>query len=99
MIVKRGGLVVSTRRQREAGGPPLPRLEERASFGTAAAIAGDVYTETAAAAEELTQVLRLTAARLVLLRNTCALANRLDMFRKVGRCTLIIVPSLWVSNF
>jgi len=42
LIVKRGGLVVSTRRQREAGGAgagagaPLRRLEERASFGTAA---------------------------------------------------------------
>jgi hypothetical protein len=49
-IIKRGGLMVTTRRQQKLGTQPR-LLSERAYFGTAAAIADGTYHETAVATE------------------------------------------------
>jgi CRP-like cAMP-binding protein len=81
-IVKRGGLMVTTRMQQKLRTKPH-RLSERAHFGTTGAIADSTYRESASATEELTQVLRLPATHLRLLRDKCALAARVNVLKKV----------------
>ena len=89
-IIKRGGLMVNTRKEQKLGKQPH-RLSERAHFGASTAVvAKTTYSESAFATEELTQVLRLPAAHLRLLHQKCSLAARVVMLKKVP---LLSTPS------
>lgn len=81
-IVKRGGLIVTSRKEQKLGTQPR-LLSERAYFGTAAAVEDGTYHETAVAAEQLTQVLRLPATHVRMLRDACELATREERLKKV----------------
>ena len=81
-IVKRGGLLVTTRKEQMLGTPPR-KISEREYFGTTSTVAGGIYHHSATATEELTKVLRLPAKHMRILRAACDIAARADLLQTV----------------
>jgi CRP-like cAMP-binding protein len=81
-IIKRGGLLLTTHRQQKLGMQPHT-LSERDHFGSLGACADGNYHKTAVATEENTQVLRLPATHMRMLRDACTVADREELLRRV----------------